>query len=107
MRVDQSRKIAYWHRDLPPPGADPAGEYVVEATSRQVNGAFSHRDEIWDECYDDLMVHACARIEQEVARLEGLYAHVLNESIDVRRNDQTSRAWLHGQFRYVLYRRPV
>ena len=47
-----------------------------------------------------------ARLEQEVARLGGLYAHVVEESIDSRRDDATGEAWLHGRFGYVLYGRP-
>jgi hypothetical protein len=52
------------------------------------------------------MADAQQRLSQEVARLGGHYAHVLDESIDTRRNDTTSEAWLHGRFTYTLYRRP-
>jgi hypothetical protein len=52
------------------------------------------------------MANAQQRLRQEVARLGGHYAHVLDESIDTRRDDATSEAWLHGRFTYVLYRRP-
>jgi hypothetical protein len=46
-----------------------------------------------------------SRLEQEIARLGGSYAHVLNESIDSRHDDATGEAWLHGRFSYVLSRK--
>ena len=50
------------------------------------------------------MAQARTRIEQEVSRLAGDFAHVLGESLDVKRNDALGVAWLHGRFTYVLYR---
>lgn len=82
------------------------GEHTVEAASSRVHGSFSHGDEAWDRCHEDLMRVTRARLEQEVARLGGLYAHVVEESIDSRRDDATGEAWLHGRFGYVLYGRP-
>jgi hypothetical protein len=101
-----STQIVYWHRELPPVAADVIDEHVVEATSGRVSGTLSHRDELWEQCYRELMAQARARIEQEVARLGGHYAHVLDESIDSKHDDATGEAWLHGRFSYVLYRRP-
>ena len=43
-------------------------------------------------------------LEQEVARLGGDYAHVIDEHVDSRRDDLTTESWLHGRFSYVLYR---
>jgi hypothetical protein len=51
------------------------------------------------------MAHVTARLEQEVARLGGDYAHVVDEHVDRRRDDVTTESWLHGRFSYVLYRR--
>ena len=98
-------KTTYWHRELPPIEAEVLGEHVVEATSGRVRNTMVHRDELWNRCYEDLMAHARARIEQEVARLGGDCAHVLDESVDSRHNDITGETWLHGLFTYVLYRR--
>lgn len=98
-------EIVYWHRDLPPLDAEPVGEHTLEATSHRVSGSFAHGDDLWDECYRDLMAQARGRLGQEVARLGGHYAHVLDESVDSRRDDAKGEAWLHGQFSYVLYRR--
>ena len=98
------RPVVYWHRELPPVTAEVMDEHVVEATSGRVPGTLSHRDEIWDRCYGELMAATRARIEQEVARLGGDYAHVLDESIDSRHDDAKGEAWLHGRFSYVLYR---
>jgi len=98
-------KIIYWHRELPPLDAEPAGEHTVEATSKRIMGDLAHRNELWDQCYSDLMDHARDRLQQEVARLGGHCAHVLEESIDSRHDNATGEAWLHGRFSYLLLRR--
>jgi hypothetical protein len=95
----------YWHRELPPVDADIMGEHVLEATSQRVPGTLAHRDELWDQCYRDLLENTHERFNQEIRRLGGDYAHVLDESIDSRHDDVTGEAWLRGRFRYVLYRR--
>lgn len=51
------------------------------------------------------MAQARTRLEQEVVRLGGHFAHVLDESIDSRHDETTGEAWLHGCFTYMLYRR--
>jgi hypothetical protein len=99
-------KIVYWHRELPPLNADVVAEHTVEATSSRVPGNIGHRSELWDRCYQELMANAEARLIQEIARLGGHYAHVLDESIDIRHDDASAEAWLHGLFSYMLYRRP-
>ena len=98
-------QVVYWHRELPPLEAEPLGQHAVEATSRRVPGTIAHREELWHACYDDLMIQATIRLEQEVARLGGHYAHVLDEVIDGRRDEVKGEAWLRGHFAYVLYRR--
>jgi hypothetical protein len=97
-------KRVYWHRELPPIDATTIAEDIVEATSLRVHGTLARRDELWKRCYDDLMVHAEARLIQEVERLHGSCAHVLQESIDSRHDDATGESWLHGQFRFALLR---
>jgi hypothetical protein len=99
-------KIVYWHRELPPLEANAIGEHVVEATSSRVPGTLAHQDELWNQCYEDLMAKTGARLEQEIVRLGGHYAHVLDESIDSRHDGATGEAWLHGRFTYTLYARP-
>jgi hypothetical protein len=98
-------KIVFWHRELPPLDGDAIGEYTVEATSVRVPGTIAHRDELWSRCYENLLSQAADRIAQEVSRLGGHYAHVLDEAIDSRRNDAAGEAWLHGRFRYALLKR--
>ena len=44
------------------------------------------------------------RMGEEVARLGGRFAHVLEEVIEPRHDAMTGEAWLHGRFEYVLYR---
>ena len=101
----QSAKTVYWHRELPPLDAEVIGEHTIEAVSKRVPSTLVHRDELWAQCYQDLMAQATRRLEQEIARLGGQCAHVVAESIDVRHDDLHGEAWLHGQFTYVLYRR--
>ena len=104
LMTDASKTI-YWHRELPPIDAIPIGEHTVEATSHRVRDTIEGREELW--CGDgkhDLMRQAGCRLEQEVARLGGRYAHVLDESIDTRHDASSGEAWLHGRFTYMLYR---
>jgi len=102
--VTDAQKTIYWHRELPPLEAAALAEHTVEASSRRVLGGFAHRDDVWRECQSELMAQVGARLEQEVTRLGGRYAHVLNESIDSHHDDATGEAWLHGRFTYMLYR---
>ena len=92
-----SSQTIYWHRDLPPLDAELAGEHTVEATSGRVPGTLMHRSELWDGCYADLMAQTSIRLEQEIARMGGNYAHVFAESIDPRRDDAKGEAWLKGR----------
>jgi hypothetical protein len=98
-------KILYWHRELPPLGAEPISEHVLEAASSRVPGTIAHRDDLWRVCYEDLMRQTHLRLEQEVTRLEGDYAHVVDEVIETRHDDAKGEAWLRGRFKYVLFRR--
>ena len=105
--LSPTQPIVYWHRELPPASAEIVGEHTVEATSGRVAGTLAHRSELWDRCYQDLMVQARFRLEQEVVRLHGNFAHVLEEVVGARRDDAKGEAWLHGRFTYVLYARPI
>lgn len=101
---DANGKWVYWHRELPPLAAEMVGEHVVEATSSRVPSSLAHGGELWDCAYRELMENAETRMKQEIDRLAGRYAHVLDESIDSRRDEVTGEAWLHGLFTYELYR---
>jgi hypothetical protein len=103
----EAAKKVYWHRELPPNEAEVLGEGILEATSGRVLGTLANRDHLWDRCLAELMAQAGTRLEQEVRRLGGQYAHVLSESIDTRRDDAAGEAWLHGTFAYVLLGRPA
>ena len=103
---DKQPKVVYWHRDLPPLDAELIAEHTVEATSSRVPGTIAHRDELWDQCYRELMANAEMRLIQEVARLGGEFAHVHDEAIDPKHDDAAGEAWLHGRFGYMLYRCP-
>jgi hypothetical protein len=97
--VDSLPRAVYWHRDLPPLEAEAAGEHTVEAVSDRVPGTI-----LWDRCRAELSARVQLRLEQEIARLGGRYAHILDEAIDTRRDAATAEAWLHGRFTYMLYR---
>ena len=101
-------KLVYWHRDLPPLDAELMAEHTVEATSGRVPGTLSHRDELWDRCYQELMANTQARLAQEIARLGGHYANVLIESIDTRHDDQESaKRIMSGGKRFPLFGRSL
>jgi hypothetical protein len=68
--------------------------------------SLARRDELRERCYQDLMNRARIRLEQEVLRLGGNYAHVLDESVESSYDDATGESWLHGSFTYMLYRQP-
>ena len=102
---DHRPKIIYWHRELPPLAAELVAEHTVEANSSHVAGTIAHRDELWDQCYRELMVNAESRLVQEVTRLGGHFAHVHDEAINPKHDDVAGEAWLHGRFSYMLYRR--
>ena len=103
--TQDTARIVYWHRELPPLDGEVLHEHVVEATSGRVSGSIERHGDLWERCHSALMQHASDRLTQEVARLGGDYAHVLDEHIDGRRDDVTNESWLAGRFNYVLYRR--
>ncbi len=72
----------------------------------RVASGLAHGDDLWDQCYRDLMAQVHLRLVQEVHRLGGDYAHVLNEAIGSRRDDRTGEVWLRGCMTYLLLRRP-
>ena len=102
--INEPAKTIYWHRELPPLAAELMGEHTIEANSERVPGTIAHRDDLWDRCYQELMVNTEFRLAQEIARLGGHYAHVYDEAIEPRRNQAAAEAWLHGRFSYMLYR---
>ena len=103
---DHDRKTVYWYRELPPLEAELMEDHTVEATSGRVPGTIAHRDELWDQCYRELMAAAGLRLTKEVARLGGDFAHVHDEAIEPKHDDVAGEAWLHGRFSYMLYRLP-
>jgi len=98
-------QVVFWHRELPPRASEVVAEHFLESTSDRVPGTIEHRDELWSTCHDSLMRRTRERIEQEVARLGGDFAHVLDEAIDVQHDPVNDEAWLKGRFTYVLLKR--
>lgn len=107
MTASATPTTVFWHRELPPPNAEPVEVHTVTAVSRRVPGTIADRDLLWTSCYDSLLAEADARMHQELARLNGQYAHVYDESIDPRHDEATGETWLSGRFNYVMYRCPV
>jgi hypothetical protein len=85
--------------------AEVLAELTVEADSNRVAGTLAHRDELWDQCYQQLMTNAERNLVQEVVRLGGDYAHVKSETLSPKHDDIAGKAWLHGVFTYTLYQR--
>jgi hypothetical protein len=98
-----SEKLIYWHRELPPLSAQVEGEHTVQATSEWVAQPGAKRDELWALCYENLMAHVNDRVAQEIKRLHGSCAHVLEEDIKPRIDNAQDRYRLEGTFTYVLY----
>ena len=67
----------------------------------RVIGNLAHRDELWDQCYRDLMARVHLRLGQEVHRLGGDYAHVLDETIGSKHDDRSGEVWLRGRLTYL------
>lgn len=101
---ESAARVVYWHRDLPPLDTELLGEHVVEATSPRIAGRLARHDDIWHRCEADLMQVADHRLREEVARLGGRYAHVLEEVIEPKHDMKADETWLHGRFTYALYR---
>jgi hypothetical protein len=99
--------MVYWHAGLPPLDAEPMGEHTVEATSTRVPHTLEYEDELWHASYENLMAQARKRIEQEITRLGGDYAHVPDERVESKYSGASGQSWLLGRFRYVLYRKPT
>jgi hypothetical protein len=97
-------RVVYWFRDLPPLDGEPSGEDQVEAVSTRFHGRLEHADDLWDRCRDEVLAVATTRIEQEVARLGARYARVTDEELDSRHDDAANESYLHGRFRFVVYR---
>lgn len=102
---DTAPKFVFWHEELPPLDGEAIQENAIEAVSDRVSGFIDRHGELWHRCYDTLMEHTELRLEQEIKRLGGHFAHVLDEHVDSKRDDATGESWLHGRFSYVLYRR--
>jgi hypothetical protein len=107
VKLAAKSKVVYWHEELPPLDGEVIQENMIEAVSDHVHGALERHGELWQRCYATLMQHTEFRLEQEIARLGGHCAHVIDEHVDSRRNDATGESWLHGSFGYVLYRRQL
>jgi hypothetical protein len=100
-------RVVYWRRDLPPLSEQVEGAHEIEADSPHVEHGDGPRDAMWGTCYRQLMTEAERRIGQEVERLGGSCAHVVDETVTARVDDALGTFWLRGRFRYVMYVHPA
>ena len=100
----QSEKRIYWHRDLPPLDAEIEGEHFLDAASEKVPYHFDRRDQLWVECHPSLVSSVETRIDQEITRLGGRCAHIVDEDIEPSVNNGAGLYHLKGKFTYLLYR---
>ncbi len=100
------QKRVYFRRELPPLSESIEGEHIVEADSPHLPLGSLH-DELWSRCADPLAQEATRRIEQEVRRLGGSCAHVVDEQIDPHTDYNSATTWLHGRYTIILYRHPA
>jgi hypothetical protein len=101
-----AHQVIYWRRDLPPLSEVVEGTHEVEADSPKIHNDLTRRPELWKQCYAPLLEAAERRATQELARLGGSCAHMLDEQIVAKLDDATGEFWLHGRFRFVMYRHP-
>jgi hypothetical protein len=102
--IAADKQIVYWHHDLPPFEAFVLDEYAIDIDGVRVPGTRVLRDEVLEWCRADLQRRCVARLEREVQRLDGHYAHVFCERIDATRDEAKDETWLHGRFRFSVYR---
>lgn len=98
--------VVYWKRDLPPLSEEIEGEHEVEAESSHLHYDCGRREAMWATCYGLLQQAAEERIRQELRRLGGSCAHVVDEAVTAKTNDADAVFWLRGRFRFVMYVHP-
>ena len=104
--MTETHKLIYWHRELPPLSEALAGEYVVEAHSDPVPYRLTEHDALFDRCLPNLKARLAERVEQEIHRLGGSCAHVLDEHVEPHIDNSTGEYTLRGRLTYVLLVHP-
>lgn len=92
----------FFGRDLPPLGEVVEGEHTIEADSPALPIDACH-DALWDDGSSALQTEVTRRIEQELLRLGGSCAHVVEARLEPKVDYATGKMWLHGRYAYVLY----
>jgi hypothetical protein len=100
--VPGSPKLVYWHRELPPLHDRLAGEHVLAAHSDPIPYSFAERDALYERCLASLKARVTTRIEQEIHRLGGSCAHVLDEHIEPQVDSAKGEYSLRARVSYVL-----
>ena len=101
-----TNQVIYWRRELPPLSEVIEGTHEVEAESPRIRNDLAHRSELWQQCYAPLVEETERRTTQEVVRLGGSCAHILDEQVVAKIDDATGEFWLRGRFSFVMYRHP-
>jgi hypothetical protein len=104
---DPATQVVYWRRELPPLSEAIEGVHEVEADSPRIRNDLAHRTELWQQCYAPLLAETERRTAQEVARLGGSCAHILEEHVIAKIDDSTGEFWLRGRFCFAMYRHEV
>ena len=99
-------QVVYWRQDLPPLSEQLEGEHEIDAESPHVHYSFGDREAMWSQCYGLLQKRSEERVKQEVLRLGGSCAHIVEEQITTKTDDAAALSWLHGRFRFLMYTHP-
>jgi len=94
-------KQIYWHSEMPPLDAEAMGEQIVEATSGRVPGTLTHRDELWNQCYEKLMTQRAPAFwkrytdSEELAPMSSMSPSIVGMTVPQARLGCTagSRTW--------------
>lgn len=100
-------QVVYWRQELPPLSELLEGEHEIEAESTHVHYAPGERPAMWSKCYETLQAVAETRVSQEIGRLGGSCAHIVDEQITAKTDDASAVFWLRGRYRFLMYRHPT
>jgi len=103
----KSEKRIYWHSDLPPLEDKIAGKYQVTAESDPIPLDYRHKDELRGRSEPSLALRLEDRLGQEIDRLGGHCAHILEEHITPVIDYHNNQYRLRGTYTYVLFLAPA
>ena len=99
-------QVVYWRQELPPLSEMLEGEHEIETESQHVHYSVGGREAMWSACYGLLQTATEERLRQELGRLGGSCAHIVDEQVTARTDDASAMFWLRGRYRFLMYRHP-